>query len=211
MKINKFIDHTILKPDATENDIKKICKEAMEYNFYSVCVNPCFVKLAKEKLKNSDVKVACVIGFPLGANTTEVKKFEAQTAVLDGADELDMVINVGKLKEKNYQYILDDINAVCSVGAVVKVIIETSLLTEEEIIKMCEIVNKSNALFIKTSTGFTSEGAKLEHIKLMKKHMLQTKKIKASGGIRDNETLIKMIEAGATRIGTSSGVKILSK
>ncbi len=211
MNFNKYIDHTILKSNASHEDIIKLCNEAKEYGFYSVCVNPCFVKLCKNMLEGSGVKVACVIGFPLGANLTEVKKYEAQMAVNDGADELDMVINIAKLKEKDYEFVLNDINAVCEVGAVVKVIIETSVLTEDEIVKMCEIVNKSNALFIKTSTGFVGDGARLEHIKLMKKHMLSTKKIKASGGIRDKETFIKMIEAGAERIGTSSGIKIVGE
>ena len=211
MEYSKYIDHTLLKSDATSEQIVKLCNEAKEYGFYSVCVNPAFVKFAKEQLIDSNVKVACVIGFPLGANLTEVKRFEAQKAVDDGADELDMVINIGKLKEKDYNYVLNDINAVCGFGADVKVIIETSMLCDEEIIKMCEIVNKSNALFIKTSTGFVGEGAKEEHIKLMKEHMSQGKKIKASGGIRDKQKFLRMIECGADRIGTSSGVKILSE
>lgn len=211
MELSKYIDHTLLKSDATKEDIIKLCREAKEFNFYSVCVNPCFVGLAKNELKNSNVKVACVIGFPLGTNVTSVKEFEATKAVASGADELDMVINISKLKEKDYDYVLNDINAVCNAGVVVKVIIETSILTNDEIIKMCEIVNKSNALFIKTSTGFVGEGAKLEHIKLMKENLNSNKKIKASGGIRDKETFISMIEAGANRIGTSSGVKIITQ
>lgn len=209
MNLNEYIDHTVLKSNATEEDIINLCKEAKEHGFYSVCVNPCFVKLCKKELDGTDVKVACVVGFPLGANLTGTKKYEAQLAVNDGADELDMVINIAKLKEKDYDYVLNDINAVCEAGAVVKVIVETSVLTEDEIVKMCEIVNKSNALFIKTSTGFVGDGAKVEHIELMKKHMFPTKKIKASGGIRDKETFVKMIEAGASRIGTSSGIKIV--
>ena len=211
MNYSKYIEHTLLKSDATKEKIIKLCNEAKEYNFYSVCVNPSFVKLAKECLNGTDVKVACVVGFPLGANLTEIKQAEAKKAVLDGAMELDMVINIGKLKEKDYAYVLNDINAVCEAGVDVKVIIETSLLTNEEIIKMCEIVNSSNALFIKTSTGFVGEGAKLEHIKLMKEHIAQDKKIKASGGIRDRQTFLKMLECGADRIGTSSGVGILSE
>lgn len=209
MNLNQYIDHTLLKPDATEADIIKLCAQAKEHNFYSVCVNPCFVALAKKELKGSNVKVACVVGFPLGANETCSKVFEATKAVNDGADELDMVINIGKLKEKNYDYVLKDINQVCTANATVKVIIETSLLSEAEIIKMCEIVNNSNAHFIKTSTGFCGDGAKEEHIKLMKQHIKNGKQIKASGGIRDKQTFIKMIQAGATRIGTSSGVKIV--
>lgn len=211
MELNKYIDHTNLKSDTTKEKIIKLCKEAKQYGFYSVCVNPCFVSLAKKQLNGSEVKIACVIGFPLGANTTEIKKYEAQRAVLDGANELDMVINVGKLKDKDYVYVLNDINAVCEAGVDVKVIIETSMLTNEEIIKMCEIVNLSNAKFIKTSTGFIGDGAKAEHIELMKKHINQNKKIKASGGIRDKQTFLKMINCGADRIGTSSGVSILSE
>lgn len=211
MNYAKYIDHTLLKSDATSEQIIKLCNEAKKYGFYSVCVNPVFVKLAKECLTASDIKVAAVIGFPLGANLTEIKKFEAQMAIRDGADELDMVINIGKLKEKDYDYVLNDINAVCGFGADVKVIIETSLLSDEEIIKMCEIVNKSNALFIKTSTGFVGEGAKEEHIKIMKQYMADGKKIKASGGIKDKQKFLKMIGLGADRIGTSSGVKILSE
>lgn len=209
MQFNKYIDHTLLKPQATEKDINQICNEAKEFEFYAVCVNPCYVSLAKKHLTGSCVKVACVVGFPLGANTTEIKKLEAKTAINNGADEIDMVINVGKLKEKKFDYILNEINEIASLGKVVKVIIETSLLTNEEIIKMCEIINESNALFIKTSTGFGEAGAKKEHIKLMKEHLSANKKIKASGGIKDKQTFIQMIECGADRIGTSSGVKLI--
>ena len=209
MKYSQYIDHTLLKPQATMEDIKQICNEAKEHEFYSVCVNPCFVEFAKQELQNSDVKVACVVGFPLGASLTKIKTMEAQMAIQDGADEIDMVINVGKLKEKNYDYILNEINQIASLGKVVKVIIETCLLTDEEIIKMCEIINKSNALFIKTSTGFSNYGATTEHIKLIKKHLAFNKKIKASGGIRDKQTFVDMIECGADRIGTSSGVKLI--
>ena len=207
----KYIDHTNLKPTATQEDIKKLCEEAKKYGFYSVCVNPFWVKYAKEQLNNSNVKIACVIGFPLGANSTEIKKMEAIEAVKNGAEELDMVINQGLLKMEKYNEVLADINAVCEAGVLVKVIIETSNLSEEEIAKMCEIVNKSNAEFIKTSTGFIGDGAKEEHIKLMRKLMLPNKQVKASGGIRDYQSFIKMINSGADRIGTSSGVKILSE
>lgn len=208
MKPSKYIDHTLLKPIATEDDIKKICEEAVEYDFYAVCVNPVFVKLAKACLEGTDVKVACVIGFPLGANCTEVKKFEAEKAVLDGADELDMVMNQGLFKAGKFDEVLSDINAVCEAGVPVKVIVETSQLSEDELVKACELVNRSQAEFIKTSTGFVGEGARESDVRLMKSLMKNGKKVKASGGIRDKETFEKMIAAGAERIGTSSGVKI---
>lgn len=209
MNYSKYIDHTNLKPTATEDDIIKLCDEAIKYNFYSVCVNPCFVKLAKKQLNNTNIKVACVIGFPLGANSSKIKKLEAIEAVENGADELDMVINQGLLKAKKYKEVLEDINAVCEAGVLVKVIVETSNLNQKEIEDVCEIVNYSNAQFIKTSTGFIGEGAKVEDITLMQKLINQDKKVKASGGIRDKETFLQMIQAGADRIGTSSGVKII--
>lgn len=209
MKKSKYIDHTLLKPIATKEDIKKLCNEAIEYDFYSVCVNPYYVEYAAQLLQGSDVKVACVIGFPLGANTTEIKKLEAKEAVKNGAGELDMVINQGLFKMGEYQAVLDDINAVCEAGVPVKVIIETSQLNSDEIAKLCEIVNQSNALYIKTSTGFVGEGARLEDVKLMANKMAQGKLVKASGGIRDAETFEKMVRAGASRIGTSSGTKLV--
>ena len=209
MNYSKYIDHTLLKPAATENDIKNLCQEAKEYGFFSVCVNPFFVKLAKKELAGSGVKVACVVGFPLGMNTTHIKFLEAKRAIKDGADEIDMVVNMGLFKSGKYDKVIDDINAVCKAGGLVKVIIETSQLNSEEVAKMCEIVNKSDAKFIKTSTGFVGEGARLNDVVLMKSLMKKGKKIKASGGIRDYQTFISMIEAGADRIGTSSGVKII--
>ncbi len=209
MKLSKYIDHTLLKPVATKEDIVKLCAEAKQFDFYSVCVNPCYVELASNELKGTDVKVACVIGFPLGANSTEIKKLEAIEAVKNGAGELDMVINQGLFKMGEYDQVVADINAVCEAGVPVKVIVETSQLNQEEIAKLCELVNISNALFIKTSTGFVGDGAKLEDVKLMRELMLETKLVKASGGIRDKETFLKMIEAGADRIGTSSGTKLI--
>ena len=209
MKLSKYIDHTLLKPVATKEDIVKLCAEAKRFDFYSVCVNPCYVELASNELKGTDVKVACVIGFPLGANSTEIKKLEAIEAVKNGAGELDMVINQGLFKMGEYDQVVADINAVCEAGVPVKVIVETSQLNQEEIAKLCELVNISNALFIKTSTGFVGDGAKLEDVKLMRELMLETKLVKASGGIRDKETFLKMIEAGADRIGTSSGTKLV--
>ena len=209
MKKSKYIDHTLLKPIATKDDIKKLCEEAIEYDFYSVCVNPYYVEYASQLLQGTDVKVACVIGFPLGANTTQIKKLEAVEAVKNGAGELDMVINQGLFKMGEYQAVLDDINAVCEAGVPVKVIIETSQLNQEEIAKLCEIVNQSNALYIKTSTGFVGEGARLDDVKLMASLMAEGKLVKASGGIRDEQTFAQMVEAGATRIGTSSGTKLV--
>ena len=210
MELNKYIDHTLLKPACTSQDIVKLCEEAKQHKFFSVCVNPHFVPLAKQCLENTDVKIACVVGFPLGANTTEMKVLEAVEAVKNGASEIDMVINNSKLKEKDYDYIIHEINEIREKsGVLTKVIIETSLLNEDEVKKMCEIVNNSKAECIKTSTGFIGEGAQLETVKLMASLMNEDKFVKASGGIRDKETALKMIEAGAKRLGTSSGVKIV--
>lgn len=210
--VAKYIDHTNLKPYATEEDIIKLCDEAKEYGFYAVCVNPYRVKLAKERLKGSGVKVATVIGFPLGATPTEVKVFEARKALEDGADELDMVINIGALKDKNYDYVKKDIEEVVRVaherGAIVKVIIETCYLSEEEKVKACELAKEAGADFVKTSTGFGTGGATVEDVSLMRKVVGPEMGVKASGGIRTYEQAFAMIEAGANRIGTSSGVKI---
>ncbi|MBO4413059.1 MAG: deoxyribose-phosphate aldolase [Clostridia bacterium] len=209
MKLNKYIDHTLLKPNATSEMIEKLCNEAKQFEFFSVCVNPDFVALAKSNLKGTDVKVACVVGFPLGANKTEIKVEEAALAVKDGADEIDMVINISKLKEKNYDYVLSEINQIkAACGCTLKVIIETSLLTKDEIAKMCEIVNISNAECIKTSTGFIGEGAKEEDVALMAKLIRAPKFVKASGGIRDYDAALKMVTLGAKRLGVSAGVAI---
>ncbi|ASI99481.1 deoxyribose-phosphate aldolase [Thermococcus celer] len=211
--IAKYIDHTNLKPYATAEDVVKLCEEAKEYGFYAVCVNPYRVKLAKETLMGSGVKVASVIGFPLGATPTEVKVFEAKRALDDGADELDMVLNIGALKDKDYEYVKRDIAEVVKVaherGALVKVIIETCYLTEEEKVKACELAKEAGADFVKTSTGFGSGGATVEDVKLMRKVVGEEMGVKAAGGIRTYEQALAMIEAGATRIGTSSGVKIV--
>lgn len=213
--LNKYVEHTLLKQDATKADFLKLFEEAKQYNFLGVCVNPCYVKLAKENLAGSDVKVVTVIGFPLGANTTETKIFETINAIKDGADEIDMVINVTKLKDRENEYIVDEIRgikAACQ-GHNLKVIIETDLLTKEEIKLACELSIKGGANLVKTSTGFVKGGvgAKAEDVELMystvKSYGLE---VKASGGIRDKEAAIKMIEAGAVRLGTSSGVKIVS-
>ncbi|SHE36156.1 deoxyribose-phosphate aldolase [Tissierella praeacuta DSM 18095] len=206
-----MIDHTMLKPDATKDMIEELCKEAMENKFAAVCVNPCYVKLCKDILRSSDVKVATVIGFPLGANTKEVKAFETMDAIKNGADEVDMVINIGALKIKNYELVKEDIEEVVKAAkdkALVKVIIETCLLTDEEKIKACEISMIAGADFVKTSTGFSTGGATVDDVKLMKSIVGDKLEVKASGGVRDIDSAKKMIEAGATRLGTSSGVKI---
>ncbi len=211
--ISRYIDHTNLRAYATEDDIIRLCDEAKEYGFYAVCVNPYRVRLAKERLKGTDVKVASVIGFPLGATPTEVKVFEAKKALEDGADELDMVINIGALKDGNYEYVRKDIEEVVKVarekGAIVKVIIETCYLTDEEKVKACELAKEAGAHFVKTSTGFGTGGATVEDVRLMRKVVGPEMGVKAAGGIRTYEQAVAMIEAGATRIGTSSGVKIV--
>lgn len=212
MDISKAIDHTLLKPDASKAGIRKLCKEAALYGFKAVCVNPSHVVLCKELLKGTDVKVATVVGFPLGANTTETKVFETKDSVLKGADEIDMVINIGAIKEGDYKLVEDDIKAVvdaCRGQAIVKVIIETCLLTDDEKRKACELSMSAGAHFVKTSTGFSTGGATVEDVALMKSVVGDNLEVKASGGVRDRETAIKMIEAGATRIGTSSGIKII--
>ena len=213
--LNKHIEHTLLKQDATKEDFEKLFKEAKEHNFLGVCINPAYIKMAKQELKDSGIKVVTVIGFPLGANKTEVKAFESSCAVADGADEVDMVINVTALKNKNYDYVREDIKAVkiAAKDAPLKVILETDLLTKDEIKKACEICIEAKADFVKTSTGFVKNGvgAKEEDVKLMYETVSPYGlKVKASGGIRDKETAIKMLDAGAERLGTSSGVKIVS-
>ena len=212
MNLNSYIDHTILKPTATEKDIIDLCEEAKEYKFYSVCVNSCFVPLAKQLVEKTSVKICSVVGFPLGAMSTEAKVFEAQKAVEDGADEIDMVINIGFLKSKNYFRVLKDISDVKNaIGKIpLKVILEISELSKNEIILASEICLDAKADFIKTSTGFSKSGATLTAVKIIRKTVKNKAKIKASGGIRDYETAIKFIEAGADRIGTSSGIAIVN-
>ena len=203
-EILKKVDHTLLKQTSIWEDIKKLCDDAIKCNTASVCIPPCFVKQAKEYVGDK-MKICTVIGFPNGYNLTKVKMYETEQAVEDGADEIDMVINVGKLKEKNYDYILNEINGIKSKcnGRILKVIIETCLLTEEEKIKMCEIVSESDADYIKTSTGFSTGGATLEDIELFKKHMKNGKKIKAAGGIKNFDDAEEFFKAGADRLGTS--------
>lgn len=213
--LNKHIEHTLLKQDAKLEDFTKLFNEAKEHQFLGVCINPAYVKLAKENLKNSDVKVVTVVGFPLGANRSDVKAYETSKAVEDGADEIDMVINVTALKNKDYDSVVNDIKAVKAAcqNKPLKVILETDLLEKDEIKKACELCVEAKADFVKTSTGFVKGGvgAKVEDVKLMYETVFpHGLKVKASGGIRDKETAIKMIEAGAERLGTSSGVKIVS-
>lgn len=208
----KYIDHTLLKADAKEEAIVEICEEAKTYSFASVCVNPTWVKKASEQLKATDVKVCTVIGFPLGASTSETKAFETKNAIENGATEIDMVINIGALRDKKYDVVQKDIEAVvnaASEGIMVKVIIETALLTEAEKRTASELAVKAGADFVKTSTGFSTGGATIEDVKLMRAVVGPEIGVKASGGVRNFEDMKAMIEAGATRIGASSGVAIM--
>ena len=211
MQINKFIDHTLLKAFATSDEIRKLCEEAKKYNFKSVCVNPVHVSLAKECLEGSDVLVCTVIGFPLGANTKEIKAFETIDAIKNGADEIDMVINIGKAKEHDYTYIEDEIKMVvaASTGKTTKVIIETCYLNDEEKMNCWLAAKKAKATFVKTSTGFGTGGATANDIRLMRETVGPDMGVKASGGIRNLDDLELMVENGATRIGASSGVAIM--
>lgn len=213
IEINKYIDHTILKATATEEDIIQLCKEAVEYDFFSVCVNSGYVSLAKKNLSGSNVKVCTVVGFPLGAMSTAAKVFEATKALEDGAEEVDMVINIGELKSKNFQKVEEEIAEIKkAIGdKVLKVIIETCYLTPEEIVEASELAVKAKADFVKTSTGFGNDGAKLENIELMKNAVDGQAKLKASGGIKNLDTALSYIEAGVERIGTSSGVSIVNE
>jgi deoxyribose-phosphate aldolase len=211
--MNLYIDHTLLKPEATEEDIRKLCGEAKEYHFYSVCVNSSYVELAAMELAGSDTKVCAVVGFPLGAMDLNSKAFEADQACLHGAAEIDMVIHVGALKEGRYDYVSNDIAAVVSVAAdydaKVKVILETCLLTKDEIVKACELAVQAGAHFVKTSTGFSTGGATVEDVALMRATVGDKAQVKASGGIRDIEKAKAMIAAGADRLGTSASIAIV--
>ena len=214
MSINQMIDHTNLKPDTTEESIRQLIKEAKEYHFASVCVNPTWVSLAAKELKGTDVKVCTVIGFPLGANTQETKAFETKHAIAKGAQEVDMVINISKLKDADYDYVKSDIAGVVEAAkgkALVKVIIETCLLTNEEKERACRLAAEAGADFVKTSTGFSTAGATVEDIALMYKTVGNTMGVKASGGVRTKEDAEAMIEAGANRLGASSGIDIVSE
>ena len=211
--LNKYFDHTLLKAEASESDIKKLCAEAREYDFYSVCVNGCYVELAAKELAGTDVKVAAVIGFPLGAMSMESKVFETTDVCEKGAREVDMVLNVGALKEGRYEYVEDEIAACVAAAdefdADVKVILETCYLSDEQIVKACELSVYAGAEFVKTSTGFGTGGATVHHVELMRKTVGNLAQVKASGGIRDYETCMAMINAGADRIGASASIAIL--
>ena len=211
MQLNKMIDHTLLKQDATLEQIHELCNQAIKYDFASVCVNPWYVKECYQLLKNSNVKVCTVIGFPLGSNTSEVKAFETKNAIENGASEIDMVLNVSAMKNKDFDYVLKDIQSVVKAanGNLVKVILETCLLTQEEIVKACKLAQVAQAQYVKTSTGFSTYGAKVEDVALMYQTVGKELKVKASGGIKTYEDAKKMIAAGASRIGTSNGVKII--
>jgi deoxyribose-phosphate aldolase len=213
MKINKYIDHTLLKAPSTSKQIIELCLQAKEYDFASVCVNTCYVSLAKEILKDTDVKVCCVVGFPLGAMATVSKAFETKQAIKDGATEIDMVINIGAAKEENWKYVEDDIRAVVEAaqGNAVKVIIETCLLTDEEKVKACKCAVNAKAHFVKTSTGFSTGGATVEDVKLMKETVKDKCLVKAAGGVRNLKDAMAMIEAGADRLGCSAGIAIMEE
>ena len=213
MKFNKYFDHTNLKPDATKDDIRTLCEEAKRYDFASVCVNGIYTAFAKQCLSGSDVKTCVVVGFPLGAMSTDVKAYETKKAVEDGADEIDMVINIGWVKDGKDQKVLEEINAVkeaCQ-GRILKVIVETCLLTEEEKIRMCDVVSRSEAEYIKTSTGFAGGGATFADVELFAKHVQPGTKIKAAGGIKSVADAEKFLELGAERLGTSSLVAMLDQ
>ena len=209
----KYFDHTILKADATEAQVAKICNEALENDFMSVCVNQYYTKFVAEKLAGSNVKVCTVVGFPLGMSETRVKAFETKAAIEDGATEIDMVINVGALKDGKYDYVLNDIKTLKEVcgDIVLKVIVETCLLTDEEIVKACELSKEAGADFVKTSTGFSTAGAKTHHVALMRKTVGEDIGVKASGGIHNEEQAQSMIDAGASRLGTSATLAIIGK
>ena len=211
MGLNKYIDHTILKATASSTDVQKLCEEAIEHEFYSVCVNGCYVADAKHLLQGTDVKVAAVVGFPLGAMTTASKVFEAKEAIENGASEIDMVINVAKLKDGEFDYVENEIRLIKEAigNSVLKVIIETCYLTDEEKVKACELSLVAKADYVKTSTGFGTGGATYEDVKLMKSVVGDNAKVKASGGVRDKETAQKYVDLGAERLGTSSGIEIV--
>lgn len=212
MELNRYIDHTLLSATATEAEILNLCEEALKYKFYSVCVNSSYVTFARQALGSSDIKVCTVVGFPLGAMSTDAKVFEAKKAIEHGASEIDMVINIGRLKSNNHVEVLKDISAVKrAIGHIpLKVILEISELSKNEIVKACEICIDAKADFVKTSTGFSKSGATLTAVKIMRKTVKDQLKIKASGGIRDAETALRYIEAGVDRIGASAGVAMMN-
>lgn len=209
--INRLIDHTLLKPDAKQEEIEKLCAEAIKYHFMSVCVNPCNVNLCAKLLKGSDVKVCTVIGFPLGANISKTKIEETKYCLENGASEIDMVINIGRLKDKDYDYVENEIREIKNVckDNILKVILETCLLSDEEIVKACQLSQNAGADFVKTSTGFSKGGATTHAVRLMRETVKDALGVKASGGIHSYEEAMAMVEAGANRIGASSGIKIV--
>lgn len=211
MLSTRLFDHTILKADATRKDVKRVCDEAMAYSFCSVCVNSYYVPYVANLLHGSDVKICSVVGFPLGAMSTRAKALEAKIAVMDGADEIDMVINVGALKDRDYSVVLEDIKAVKEACGehILKVIIETCLLTDDEKVKACELAKEAGADFVKTSTGFSSAGAKVEDVRLMRETVGPDMGVKASGGIHDKEFAKELVDAGANRLGTSATIEIV--
>ena len=211
MLSTKLFDHTILKADATRKNVKRVCDEAMAYSFCSVCVNSYYVPYVANLLHGSDVKICSVVGFPLGAMSTRAKALEAKIAVMDGADEIDMVINVGALKDRDYSVVLEDIKAVKEACGehILKVIIETCLLTDDEKVKACELAKEAGADFVKTSTGFSSAGAKVEDVRLMRETVGSDMGVKASGGIHDKEFAKELVDAGANRLGTSATIEIV--
>jgi deoxyribose-phosphate aldolase len=213
LKFAKYIDHTLLKPEASEADIKRLCSEAKDNNFATVFVNPYYIKLATKLLKGSGVNIGCAVGFPTGVVTTRTKVLETELAIIDGANEIDMVMNIGALKSKKYNYVRNDIAEVVNAAKpfAVKVILETCLLTDEEKVKAALIAKEAGAKFVKTSTGFSTGGATVSDIKLLRKTVGEEMGVKAAGGIRDYKTAKAMIDAGANRIGTSAGVKIIEE
>ncbi len=215
MTINSYIDHTVLKPTTLVADVEKLCKEAIEYSFAAVCVPPLFVQQASAMVQGSSVKVATVIGFPFGYSAVEAKVAEAVLAIIDGADELDMVINISALKNNDWQFLANELNAVLSIirskNKVIKIIIESGVLTEEEIIKCCDLYGAAGVDFMKTSTGYAEKGATIEAVALMRKHLANTIQIKASGGIKSYSFASALIAAGANRIGCSSSIQIVSE
>ena len=213
MKKSKYIDHTLLKADATKVEIEKLCQEAIKHDFAAVCVNAYWVEFCYEKLKNTDIKVCSVVGFPLGATTANTKAAETKEAVANGASEIDMVINIGELKNGNYDIVENDIKAVVEAAkpSIVKVIIETCLLSEEEKVIACKLAKNANAAFVKTSTGFSTAGATIADVKLMKETVGDSLEVKAAGGVRTPEDFQNMIDAGATRIGTSGGIALINE
>lgn len=211
--LNQYIDHTLLRADAKQVEIKKLVDEAKQYQFKAVCINPYYVSFCATALKDSNVKVCTVVGFPLGASTTKVKVFEAQDAITNGAQEIDVVLNIGALKDGNEKLVLEElqqVRQVCTNGVILKVIIETALLSQQEKITACKLVSQAKADFIKTSTGFASHGATVEDVRLLRQHTDQAIAIKASGGVKTQEQALAMIAAGATRIGTSNGASIIA-